>query len=337
MTAGFPFETITTAADRAAVMSRVLDYFGLAAPVAPVAPPTPAAPTLLASSDTGASSSDRLTNDDTPTFAGTASAGALVRLYAAGTLVGSATAGASGAYAVTASAVADGARAFTVTAAFPNGPASSASASTVVTIDTAAPTVLATGYEDETRRGVAVRFSEPIDPASFSANDFAATNVATGAAVSTTATYDAAGRAGFFALPASTADGNYRAGMIQSASADLAGNRLSVPAGAAGSASFFVLGGDYNHDRVVNATDLLVVLSHFGRVGGPAKGVTFSIGDGDYDGFVGRADYLMVLSRYGKSLAPPSAASTTAELPAARPRVIRAPRRAATLAGLVDG
>ncbi len=55
-------------------------------------PPVPVTPQLLASSDTGISSSDGTTRLTTPTFKVTAPANAIVRLYADGTLVGQATA-----------------------------------------------------------------------------------------------------------------------------------------------------------------------------------------------------------------------------------------------------
>jgi hypothetical protein len=55
-----------------------------------VAPATPAAPDLLASSDTGGVSDDNITTIQTPEFAGTGEANALVRLYADGLQVGTA-------------------------------------------------------------------------------------------------------------------------------------------------------------------------------------------------------------------------------------------------------
>ncbi len=54
-------------------------------------PPAPVTPQLLASSDTGISSTDGITRDTTPTFKVNAPANAIVRLYASGVLVGKAT------------------------------------------------------------------------------------------------------------------------------------------------------------------------------------------------------------------------------------------------------
>src|SRR5207237_5340734 len=65
-------------------------------------------PDLAAASDSGASNSDNITNDTTPTFTGTALPGAAVTVFANGTLVGSGTANASGIYTITTSPLADG-------------------------------------------------------------------------------------------------------------------------------------------------------------------------------------------------------------------------------------
>lgn len=90
----FPFETITTSANRNAVMAAVVNYFGVSAP----ATPPPAVPVLTAG-DTGISASDRLTrfNNASPATALTFAVadtvvGATVRLYANGILIGSAVA-----------------------------------------------------------------------------------------------------------------------------------------------------------------------------------------------------------------------------------------------------
>ena len=58
--------------------------------------PAPSAPDLLSSSDSGISNSDNITNDNTPTFVGTATANSTVKLYVNGTVVGTTTANGSG-------------------------------------------------------------------------------------------------------------------------------------------------------------------------------------------------------------------------------------------------
>ena len=77
-------------------------------------PPASVAPQLLASSDTGISSSDGLTRDTTPTFKVSAPANAIVRLYANGVQVGQATA-VNGPVFITTSTLADGAYQMTAT------------------------------------------------------------------------------------------------------------------------------------------------------------------------------------------------------------------------------
>jgi hypothetical protein len=107
--------------------------------------PQPAAPDLQAASDTGASATDNVTNDSTPTFTGTTVPNATVDLYSGVTLVGTATAGGAGAYTVTPSApLAEGVHTMTVVAtdAFMNS--SPASPGLAVTLDLTAPVVTIT-------------------------------------------------------------------------------------------------------------------------------------------------------------------------------------------------
>ncbi|ALG73044.1 hypothetical protein VY88_14300 [Azospirillum thiophilum] len=72
-------------------------------------PVAPSAPSLTAASDSGSSSSDRLTNVKTPTFTGTAEANSVIDLLVSGSVVGTGTADGTGAWTVTAGTVfADG-------------------------------------------------------------------------------------------------------------------------------------------------------------------------------------------------------------------------------------
>lgn len=72
-------------------------------------PVAPSAPSLTAASDSGTSSSDRLTNVKTPTFTGTAEANSVIDLLVSGSVVGTGAADSGGAWTVTAgSALADG-------------------------------------------------------------------------------------------------------------------------------------------------------------------------------------------------------------------------------------
>ena len=107
-----------------------------------VAPAAPSAPTLATASDTGSSSTDRITNDRTPTFTGTVEPGATVRLYSDGVQVGTGVASGSGVYSVTSGTLlAEGARAITVRVVDLADNVGALSTSTSVTIDVTGPSI----------------------------------------------------------------------------------------------------------------------------------------------------------------------------------------------------
>ncbi len=102
-------------------------------------PPVPSTPDLDPSSDTGASNSDNLTSDTTPTFSGMAEADSLVTLTSSvAGQVGSGTA-TGGNWSITASTLAAGAHLMTATATDAAGNSSLASGGLSVTIDVTAP------------------------------------------------------------------------------------------------------------------------------------------------------------------------------------------------------
>ncbi len=110
----------------------------------------PAVPTidLDAASDTGASDTDDITSDTTPTLTGTTEADALVEVYDDVTLLGNTTANGSGNWSFTTGVLTDGLHNFTATATDTAGNVSAASTVLAVTIaiedtviDTAAPAV----------------------------------------------------------------------------------------------------------------------------------------------------------------------------------------------------
>ena len=110
------------------------------------APQTPAAPRLDASSDSGASQADHLTNIGTPQVTGQAEAGATVQLFADGNLVGTTLADGSGAWSITSSALSDGQHRLTAFASDAAGNISAVSDGLAINIDRialAAPTRLA--------------------------------------------------------------------------------------------------------------------------------------------------------------------------------------------------
>ncbi len=99
----------------------------------------PALPDLVAASDSGTSSIDNITNDNTPTINVTAEFGSLVLLYVNGSLVASQTANPIAQF--TTSVLADGVRSITARAMDGAGNISAESLLLAVTIDTAAPVV----------------------------------------------------------------------------------------------------------------------------------------------------------------------------------------------------
>jgi len=104
-----------------------------------LAPSVTSAPVLSTASDSGTSSSDRVTNVTTPVFTGTAEAGSSVDLYSTATLIGSGPTTAGG-YSITSLALTSGAKTITVKATDVAGNTSVSSPSVVVTIDVTAPT-----------------------------------------------------------------------------------------------------------------------------------------------------------------------------------------------------
>ena len=102
------------------------------------APAAPAAPTLLAADDTG-TVGDGITGASRPRLTGTAESGSTVRLFIAGSLVGTGAA-TGGSYTIQpTSALADGTYSVTATATDAAGNASGAGAPFSLTIDTTAP------------------------------------------------------------------------------------------------------------------------------------------------------------------------------------------------------
>jgi hypothetical protein len=107
----------------------------------------PSTPDMTLGTDSGASGTDNVTNDDTPTFTGSAVAGLHVRLFSGSTELGSATA-AGGNWSITSTVdMLDGVHSVTATQTDAAGNASPASGALSVRIDTVAPSV---GLDEET-------------------------------------------------------------------------------------------------------------------------------------------------------------------------------------------
>ncbi len=115
------------------------DSPALAITVDATTPAAPGTPDLSASSDSGSSSTDNITNDTTPTFTGTAEANSQVSVYDGATLLGTVAADGSGNWSYTSSALTEGAHSITARATDAAGNTSTASSALTVTIDTTAP------------------------------------------------------------------------------------------------------------------------------------------------------------------------------------------------------
>jgi len=134
--------TITSkATDAAGNQSAASTGFDVTIDVA--APSAPSAPDLTSGSDTGHTSNDNDTSDNTPTVTGTAEADSIVNVYIGDVLVGTGTA-TGGAYSITLSVLANGTHTVLATATDAAGNTSSSSSSLSLTIDAAAPSAPST-------------------------------------------------------------------------------------------------------------------------------------------------------------------------------------------------
>ena len=130
--------TITTKASDAAGNLSVVST-AIVVVVDTIAPPAASLPVLVATtSDTGRSTTDRITFNTKPVFAGTNESKALVKLYEADTQLGTVTTTVA-TYSVTSSVLGEGPHTVFVTATDVAGNLGPASTPTTITIDTTAP------------------------------------------------------------------------------------------------------------------------------------------------------------------------------------------------------
>ena len=112
----------------------------LAVTIDTTVPPAPSRPALAAGSDSGLSSTDKITNVTTPTFTGTGQAGDLLTLYDGTTVLGTATVTAAGAWSVADSLIlANGVHSITAKQEDLAGNIGVASTALAVTVDTVPP------------------------------------------------------------------------------------------------------------------------------------------------------------------------------------------------------
>lgn len=133
-------------------------------------------------------------------------------------------------------------------------------------------------------------------------------------------TYDPATRIAHFTFPGypqnTLPDGNYQGKVLAGSTGDLFGNALVADA----PFSFFVLAGDANHDRSVDAADLTALGANW-----QGAGRTFSQGDFNYDGVVDISDLYILSTKWQQTLPPPPPAA----VPVATVRPVRTPVRVA--------
>lgn len=301
VTMGFPFETITTAANRNAVMSAVLNYFGFVPST-----PAPGVPDLASISDAGFSDADNLTNRNNSS-AGTALdfvvpgtiAGATVTIYSDGVAIGSVVATGS-ATTVTSNgttALADGSRQITATQQLSGQPVSVPSAALSISIETVAPTISAPTFFFSTIHGVTLQFSENVGP-TLLASDFdldgltgptqiPSADLQLGYSGSDLAVLTFPGQPSQ-RLPSD----RYRLTLPSGSMTDAAGNTLAADF----MFDFFFLDGDANHDAAVNSDDFNILAGSFGQSG------DFTDGDFNYDGIVNSDDFNILAGRFGQIL-----------------------------------
>ncbi|MDF2901251.1 MAG: hypothetical protein K0Q62_1310, partial [Phenylobacterium sp.] len=149
------------------------------------APAAPSTPDLAAASDTGTSSSDNLTNSNTPTFTGTAESGSTVTLYDTdGTTELGTGVATGGSWSIQSSALAEGAHTMTAVATDTGGNISPVGGGLTITVDRTGPTVAITSDAETLKAGetanVTFTFSE--DPgATFTGGDITTSGGSLGA------------------------------------------------------------------------------------------------------------------------------------------------------------
>lgn len=265
------------------------------------APDPPSKPDLTDASDTGISSSDNITNINTPTFTGTAEPGSTVKLFSDGTQVGSGPAAAgTGAWQITATALLDGTRQITATATDAAGNVSAISSALPVLIDTLAPAVAAGVFGYQTSHSISFSFNEDVS-GTVGVEDLSVRKQGDTSDLSTsnlTKTYGP-GNVVTYTYASPIANGTYHGKLITAGVTDAAGNAITSDGGF----DFFVLAGDGNRSGQVEITDFNLLAANFGK-----SGQTFSQGNYDYstDGTVSITDFNILAANFGQQVTVPT-------------------------------
>jgi hypothetical protein len=190
-----------------------------------VAPPAPPAPTLNAASDTGVSTTDRITRDTTSTFSGTAEINATVGLFDGQTATGNTTTATNGVFTtLTTATLATGNHSISVRPTDAAGNIGPNSPATVITIDITKPSVTlnqaATQVDPTTVSPIAFTavFTETV-------YGFVGANVSlSGTALANTATVTGSDRNYTISVSGMTKSGSVVASLSSSKVQDVAGN-----------------------------------------------------------------------------------------------------------------
>jgi hypothetical protein len=150
--------------------------------------------------------------------------------------------------------------------------------------DAVPPGVIRFSFSNEVSPNtLSVKFSKYVLP-SIATGDLGAQLLRAGATplaiTPTDVSYDSATDTATWTLPMPLADGNYSVSIAAASVSDPAGRTMSGDY----AAQFFVLAGDANRDRHVDAADQAILTAHLGQTG------TFSTGDFNYDGVVNAGD-----------------------------------------------
>jgi hypothetical protein len=267
---------------------------------------TPGTPDLVASSDTGISSTDNITKLDNSTAGSTLQfsvsgtvTGATVTVYSDGTAIGSATASGTTTTVTTNGSVdlTDGTHSITAKQTESGKSQSAASGALSIKVDTVAPTVTNASFQFQTApQQLIYTFSEDVS-ASLTSSSISVASVPAGTNPALSApTWNGATNTATFNFASTPIPNNdYQATMAASGVTDVAGNPL--PANHV--LAFFFLMGDGDRNKAVQLQDFNILASNFGK-----SGMTFSQGNYDYsaDGKISLTDFNQLATNFGRSV-----------------------------------
>ncbi|HEY7087047.1 MAG TPA: rhamnogalacturonan lyase B N-terminal domain-containing protein [Tepidisphaeraceae bacterium] len=183
----------------------------------------------------------------------------------------------------------------------------------VTVYDTSPVPITGSSFDYQTRQAIVISFGRNVG-ASLTADDLVLQNLNTLATIPSSAlTFSYSSNTATFTANSILPDGYYRATLPTAAVQDAFGVHPATDT----VVNFFVLGGDANHDGIVDQTDLGILSQNWGQTG-----ATFGQGDFDYNGIVNVDDLNILSAHWQQSLTLP----TNSPAPA---KPVRMPRRIA--------